>query len=571
MIARLRLILGCCGLLLAFGIGGACAAPDAAVGDVDSVVLISWDGVQRAHLVDLLAQGRLPVLANMIAAGAYIPLRVTDHATDTKAGHSEMLSGLGPDTTGVYSNARYRAIPSGLTLFERLKESFGAESIATAAVTGKTTNLREILANAGPAIDISAIESAGADAVGVEAHAVLEAFSATPFFAFFHFRDPDHAGHGSGENSRQYEDAIVACDVWLGRIIAALESLGLASRTAVYVTTDHGFDEGKKSHSDAPEVWLVAEDPVAELGSVEGDQKDVAPTVLARFGIDGKTLDPALSGRTYAPAVDAGVRRDVVYATVDGVELTLDLFLPLTVGIHPGIVFIHGGGWTGGDKASWEDEAMRFADRGYVGISINYRLAPAHPFPAAVEDCKAAVRWLRAHAAEFGVDPERIGAMGSSAGGHLVSMLGVTDGTEGLEGESGDLSLSSRVQAVVDYFGPSDLTPAGMLADPAIVAFLGGTCAEEPVACASASPVTYVSADDPPFLIVHGTSDARVPFSQSVILRDALSAVGVEVELLALQGAGHGWKIADPAYETALSAAVAFFDLHLGGVVLAAI
>jgi dipeptidyl aminopeptidase/acylaminoacyl peptidase len=127
------------------------------------------------------------------------------------------------------------------------------------------------------------------------------------------------------------------------------------------------------------------------------------------------------------------------------------------------------------------------------------------------------------------------------------------------------------VQAVVDYFGPSDLTQAGMLADPAIVAFLGGTCAEEPVACASASPVTYVSADDPPFLIVHGTSDARVPFNQSVILRDALAAVGAEVELLALQGAGHGWRIADPYYETALSAAMAFFALHLAGAALASI
>jgi dipeptidyl aminopeptidase/acylaminoacyl peptidase len=125
------------------------------------------------------------------------------------------------------------------------------------------------------------------------------------------------------------------------------------------------------------------------------------------------------------------------------------------------------------------------------------------------------------------------------------------------------------VQAVVDYFGPSDLTQAGMLADPAIVAFLGGTCAEEPVACASASPVTYVSADDPPFLIVHGTSDPRVPFSQSVNLCDALQAVGVEAELLALEGAGHGWRMADPYYETALSAAIEFFAQHLGGGVLA--
>ncbi|MDD5264542.1 MAG: alkaline phosphatase family protein, partial [Candidatus Bipolaricaulis sp.] len=193
-------------------------------GGVDSVVLISWDGVQRAHLLDLLAQGRLPVLSSLMAAGAYIPLRVSDHATDTKAGHAEMLTGLGPVTTGVYSNGRYRAIPTGLTLFERLKDHFGVEGIATAAVTGKSKNLVETLANAVSAMDVSSIESQDADAVGADALAVLEAFRDRAFFAFVHFRDPDHAGHFTGENSHPYEDAIVACDVWLGRILSTLEA-----------------------------------------------------------------------------------------------------------------------------------------------------------------------------------------------------------------------------------------------------------------------------------------------------------------------------------------------------------
>jgi len=572
MSMRTRPILASFVAVLSVCVASAYGAPQASgqlistSSSVDSAILISWDGVQRAHLLDLLVQGRLPVLANMIAAGSYIPLRVTDHSTDTKAGHSEMLTGLGPDATGVYSNARYRAIPSGLTLFERLKESLGAEGIATAAVTGKTTNLREILANAGSAIDISSIESADADAVGARALTVLDAYKAVPFFAFFHFRDPDHAGHGSGENSRPYEEAIIACDEWLGRILASLETLGMSGRTVVYVATDHGFDEGAKTHFKAPEVWLVSEDPVADPIVGEGDQKDVAPTVLARFGIDGTSLEPPLPGRVYAaaPAQAVRVAKDLVYGAVGGVDLTLDLYQPTSPGSLPAIVFVHGGGWTAGDKSSWEDEALRFADEGFVGISVNYRLAPAHPFPAAVEDTKAAVRWLRTHAEELGVDPARIGAMGSSAGGHLVAMLGVTDGSEGLEGESGDLSLSSRVQAVVDYYGPTGLTQAGMLPDPAILAFLGGTCTQEPLACWQASPVSYVTADDPPFLIVHGTSDPRVPFSQSVNLCDALQAVGVEAELLALEGAGHGWRMADPYYETALSAAIAFFERHLG-------
>lgn len=273
---------------------------------------------------------------------------------------------------------------------------------------------------------------------------------------------------------------------------------------------------------------------------------------------------------TAATTEAARVETDIVYATVDDVDLTLDLYLPASTGPHPAIVLVHGGGWRAGDKSSWNDEALRFAEDGYVGISINYRLAPAHPFPAAVEDTKAAVRWLRSHAAELGVDPLRIGAIGGSAGGHLVAMLGLTDGSEGLEGTSGDLTISSRVQVVVDYFGPSDLTRTGRLQDPAVVAFLGGTCAEKPFACWKASPVNYVSPDDPPFLIVHGTGDPRVPFVQSVLLRDALRAVGVEVDLLALEGAGHGWPTGSEYYETALSAALAFFRHHLAGILLAA-
>ncbi len=565
MSSQWKRVLVCLVLALAAWAGALGALAQTTDGGVDSVVLISWDGVQRAHMLDLLAQGRLPVLASLIAAGAYIPLQVADHATDTKAGHAEMLTGLGPVTTGVYSNVRYQVIPTGLTLFERLEDHFSGEGIATAAVTGKSKNLIETLAHSVSVMDVSSIESQDAAAVGAQALAVLEAFQDRTFFAFFHFRDPDHAGHAFGENSRRYEDAIVDCDVWLGRILSTLETLGMSGRTTVYVTTDHGFDEGARVHLNAPEVWLVSEERLAAPFAGEGDQKDVAPTILARFGIGPASLDPSLSGHVFAAAPQEGahVESDLVYGTVDGVDLTLDLYRPSSAGPHPAIVFVHGGGWTAGDKSMWEDEALRFADQGYVGISINYRLAPTYPFPAAVLDCKAAVRWLRTHAQELDVDPDQIGAMGSSAGGHLVAMLGVTDGSEGLEGTSGDLSLSSRVQAVVDYFGPTDLTAAANSTDSAILAFLGGTCAQKPLPCWQASPVKYASPDDPPFLIVHGTKDARVPYQQSVALRDALQAVGVDVELLLLEGAGHGWRTYGTTdrdyYETALSAAVTFF------------
>ena len=176
MSPRSKRILLCLALALAACVGPVGSAVQAAGDGVDSVILISWDGVQRAHLLDLLAQGRLPVLSSLMASGAFIPLRVTDHSTDTKAGHSEMLTGLGPAATGVYSNARYKPIPSGLTLFERLKDPLGAGGIATAAITGKWTNLAEILANAGSAIDIASIESQDAEAVGAEALAVLGNF-----------------------------------------------------------------------------------------------------------------------------------------------------------------------------------------------------------------------------------------------------------------------------------------------------------------------------------------------------------------------------------------------------------
>ncbi len=531
-----------------------------------NVVLISWDGTQRAHLLELYDSNLLPNLAALAEAGSYVSMAISDHATDTKAGHSEMLTGLGPDVTGVYSNGRFQAIPTGLTLFERLKSRFGEDGIATAAVTGKWGNIFQILENALPAIDQGSIHDAKAGVVGSEMLKVLESLHDRAFFAFFHFGDPDSAGHGYGENSPQYTQAIETCDHWLGQIMAKLRTLGIDARTRVYVTTDHGFDEGARTHNNAPATWFVTNDSdVSAPQEEDADQRDIAATVLARFGVDPATLEPPLPGHSLLTPVAAAptVEQDLVYATVDGHDLTLDLYRPGSSGLRPAIVFVHGGGWSSGDKSALAEYALFFAERGYVGISVNYRLAPEHPFPAAVEDTKAAVRWLKENAERYGVDPNRIGAMGSSAGGHLVAMLGVTDSSDGLEGASGDLTLSSRVQAVVDYFGPSDLSLVGNVPDPAILAFVGGTCIEEPARCQEASPVTYVSSDDPPFLIVHGTADPRVPFSQSVVLRDALVRAGVEATLLPLEGAGHGWPI-DSAYGVrALTGALDFFDRHL--------
>jgi arylsulfatase A-like enzyme/dienelactone hydrolase len=259
------------------------------------------------------------------------------------------------------------------------------------------------------------------------------------------------------------------------------------------------------------------------------------------------------------------VRRDVVYGTVQSVELKLDVYQPLMAGPLPAILFVHGGGWVSGDKRSMEAYARYFAQRGYVGFSVNYRLAPQFKFPAQIEDVKCAVRWVRAQAAELGVNPDRIGALGSSAGGHLVGLLGTTDGSEGLEGSCGDLSISSRVQAVVPYFGPMDLmkllgTSRGAAT---AISLMGTTCEANPEPCKKNSPITHVSADDPPFLLVHGTRDPLVPFEQSVLMRDALKAADVEANLVAIEGAGHGWPINSPFGERALQEAVPFFERHL--------
>ena len=168
-------------------------------------------------------------------------------------------------------------------------------------------------------------------------------------------------------------------------------------------------------------------------------------------------------------------------------------------------------------------------------MAINYRLAPEHPIPAMIEDVKCAVRYLRSHADQYNLDPQRIGVWGGSAGGHLVALLGTTDASAGFDvGEY--LDQSSRVQAVVDMFGPTDL----------MVQFEGGYEKAERVFngfdAALASPVTYVSADDPPFLILHGEADALVPLEQSQILLARLQSTGVSAELIAVSNAGHGFK-----------------------------
>jgi hypothetical protein len=270
-----------------------------------SAVLVSWDGVGRERLRELLAAGRLPGMSALVRGGSLVDVDVTDHRTDTKAGHAEMLTGHGPDVTGVRSNTRFRPIPAGLSVFEALQRRFGSDRIATIMITAKAGNL----GSAGPDFlqrgqpwflvrpsltvwDGDAVRNASV--VGQLALAGIRRFAGQRFFAFFHFGDADRAGHQKGERSDHYAEAVVTCDRWLGEIAAELRALSIDRTTMVFVTADHGFDPARRGHRNAPRVFLATDDPAVVRG---GDQRDIVPTLLAELGADPSSGRPTLAGR----------------------------------------------------------------------------------------------------------------------------------------------------------------------------------------------------------------------------------------------------------------------------------
>jgi acetyl esterase/lipase len=258
------------------------------------------------------------------------------------------------------------------------------------------------------------------------------------------------------------------------------------------------------------------------------------------------------------------IDNDLVYTKVGTTELKLDMARPAEGdGPFPGVLVIHGGGWRGGDKAGNRPALAEFARRGYVAISPQYRFCPKDTFPAQVQDVKAAVRWLRAHKGEYRLDADHIGAVGFSAGGHLSLMLGVTGPADGLEGDVSPDAPSSRVQAVVNYFGPTDLaaTDIPAVSLPLVKDFLGGSAVEKPEVAAKASPLTFISADDAPILTFQGTKDNLVPFSQAEKLTDAMAKAGVGGRTELLLGAGHGWSGTE--MNRTSNEMFAFFDHHL--------
>ncbi len=264
----------------------------------------------------------------------------------------------------------------------------------------------------------------------------------------------------------------------------------------------------------------------------------ILSAAVAQQAVESKGPQP-----TQAPAI----YRDLTYVTRGHERQKLDLYIPKSKEKLPLIIRIHGGAWLAGSKEM--EGPGDYPRDGFAVASINYRLSQHAVFPAQIEDCKAAVRYLRANAQKYNLDPNRFAAWGPSAGGHLAALLGTTgDVNEFDVGEN--LSVSSKVQAVVDYFGPTDFLqmeahrlPNGMVhnsPDSPESKLVGGLVADNPEKAAKANPITYITKDDPPFLIIHGDKDPLVPHHQSELLEAALKKAGVPVTFYTVKGGAHG-------------------------------
>jgi len=289
------------------------------------------------------------------------------------------------------------------------------------------------------------------------------------------------------------------------------------------------------------------------------------PLARAAFLLLSASLFVGLHAQAADLVIPEGVKfeRGIEFSNIAEQHLQLDIAQPEGPGPFPAILCIHGGGFRAGKRESYDALCLSLAQKGYVAVTITYRLAPEFPFPAAVLDSKAAVRWMRANAAKYHIDPKRIGVTGGSAGGHLAQFLGVTAGVKEFEGE-GNLEQSSAVNCVVNFYGPSDLTQSyGKSVDAAEVLplFFGGNLEQKHREHIVGSPLYWINPNAAPTLCVHGTEDKYVAFEQALWLVDRLKASAVEAELLRLEGAGHGFKGADLG--KAQTALFEYFARHL--------
>ncbi|MHC4146914.1 MAG: alkaline phosphatase family protein, partial [Planctomycetota bacterium] len=315
-----------------------------------NIILFGWDGAQRDHVKECLGRKELPNLQKLIDKGAFVEIDI-EGTTDTKAGWSQILSGYYPEVTGVYSNRQYRPIPKGLSIFERLEAYFGRDKFVTVAVIGKSGNVGAAAPKKTKVTEKDQNSQTGetkagrnkvagyqADAkkkrqpqgnividkdkryrvipgqpfyitknsmdlfenglkedekVGTRTIELLEKCKDKPFFFFVHFAEVDQAGHKHGENSKEYNDALISNDLWTGKIIDKVRKLGLADKTEFYITADHGFNEDEKGHSFAPYVFLATNNKKVNRN---GRRQDVAPTIMEAFGLSLSEFKPVLDG-----------------------------------------------------------------------------------------------------------------------------------------------------------------------------------------------------------------------------------------------------------------------------------
>ena len=277
-------------------------------------------------------------------------------------------------------------------------------------------------------------------------------------------------------------------------------------------------------------------------------------------------LSPAYAQET----VPAGVvfEKNIEYSNPDDQHLQLNMARPKEgAGPFPAVICIHGGGFRAGTREGFNELCLQLAERGYVAVTVSYRLAPKYQFPAAVYDVKAAVRWMRANAEKYQIDPDRIGTTGGSAGGHLAQFLGVTSGVKKFEGDGGNAEYSSSVKCVVNFYGPSDFTKsydASVDAKDVLPLFLGGNLQQERHRHIESSPLYWVTPEAAPTLFVHGTKDAYVAHEQAEWIVDRMKAADVEATLMTIEDGDHGFRTSSPDVKEKIeNARFEFFEKHL--------
>jgi acetyl esterase/lipase len=263
---------------------------------------------------------------------------------------------------------------------------------------------------------------------------------------------------------------------------------------------------------------------------------------------------------------DAEFIQDIIYGKGGEKDLKLDLFLPQSAKPpYFAIVFIHGGGWSGLSKEYLKEWGYYFANQGILAVSIDYRLSGESKFPAAVEDCKCAVRWMRANAEKYKVLPDKIAVFGESAGGHLAALLGTSGGVKELEGTGGNAGFSSRPDLVFPVYGVLDLKLRIDETKPvknALSEFIGCSYKDCPEKYIKASPITYIDYSDPPFLLFHSTADSVVPYKHSIIFERHLKDAGVPVEFSTTIGGKHGYVLWDPHFRPTCEQMIYFMNKY---------